>query len=127
MINWLFECLCKFYLAVPCRTFCALHYPVFGVSFNLENPGFSSTPSGDQPELPGPLMPLLQSSSGSLPSTPSSGDSTRCSCPRCHGRMNSFSVDCYSLCCKHRGSDCNTENRCYERLGLVCGGDEVLR
>ena len=87
------------------------------MSFNLENPSFSSTPSSDQLDLPGPIMPLQQSSSRLSPSTPSSGDSTRCSCLRCHGRMSSFTLDRHSLCYKCRGSDCNHENRCDDCLG----------
>ena len=43
------------------------------MSFNLENPCFSVAPDGDPLELPRPVLPSLQSSSGSSPSAPSSG------------------------------------------------------
>ena len=37
---------------------------------------------------------------------PSSGESTRRSCPQCHGRMSSFSLDRHTIFTKCRGSDC---------------------
>ena len=95
-----------------------------GMLFNLENPSYSLTLSGAQTDMPAPVVPLLPPSSESSPSMPSSGDSTCRNCPRCRERMSSFTVDCHCLCCKSRGSNCNTENRCDE-YELVCGGDGV--
>ena len=53
-------------------------------------------------------------SSGS--SAASSGDSTRRSCSRCHGRMSSFSLDQHLCCTKCRGSECDHSSRCDECL-----------
>ena len=83
----------------------------------MENPGFSTAPYGAHLDLPGPALPSQQSSSGLSPSAPSSGDSSRRSCPQCHGRISSLSLDRHSLCCKCRGADCNHENRCDECMG----------
>ena len=47
---------------------------------------------------------------------PSLGESSRWSCPRCHERMSSFSVDRYSICCKCHGNDCTIDCRCDECL-----------
>ena len=58
--------------------------------------------------LNNPSQPL----SGSSSSAPSSGESSRRSCPRCHGRTSSFSVDRHSICTKCRGNDCNLDCRC---------------
>ena len=51
-------------------------------------------------------------SSGS--STSTSGESTRRSCTKCHGRMSSFSLDKHLFCMKCRGSDCSMLSRCDE-------------
>ena len=58
---------------------------------------------------------------------PSSGDSTRRNCPRCHRRMSSFTVDHHSLCFKYKGSDCNTENRCNECLNWVVEMESYIK
>ena len=81
------------------------------VSFNLEHPGFASAP-GVQVRIF--RLCLLPPSAASSPPTPSSGETARRLCPRCHGMMSSVDLDKHSLCCKCRGADCNLENRCDE-------------
>ena len=46
----------------------------------------------------------------------SSGESTRRSCARCHGRMSSFSLDRHLFCIKCRGSECDVNSRCDEHF-----------
>ena len=83
------------------------------MSFSLDNPGFSTTGKDfANASLEHSSQPL----SGSSSSAPSSGESTRRSCPRCHGRMSSFSVDRHSFCTKCRGNECNLHCRCDECL-----------
>ena len=82
------------------------------MSFSLENPGFAT--SGE--DLANVMDPSSQLTSGSSSSVPSSGDSSRRSCPRYHGRMSTFSVDRHSICTKCRGTECNLECRCDECL-----------
>ena len=56
------------------------------MEFSLDNPGFEIDVS-DQVDIH--QSDVLRPSSGSS----SSGESTRRSCARCHGRMSSFSLD----------------------------------
>ena len=75
-----------------------LHFPVLSnfravniecrcdMSFSLGNLGFSTIGEDLDLAMDNPLQPI----SGSVPS---SGESSRRSCSRCHGRMSSFSVD----------------------------------
>ena len=79
----------------------------------LESPGFCVKSRENSMESAAPEG-LSQQSSLTSPSTPSSGDFARRNCPRCHGRMSSFSVDRHSFCSKCCGSDSNIENRCDE-------------
>ena len=51
-------------------------------------------------------------SSGSSSST--SGEATRRSCTKCHGRMSSFSLDKHLFCTKCSGSECSMLSRCDE-------------
>ena len=44
----------------------------------------------------------------------SSGDSTRRSCKKCHGRMSSFSLDKHLFCTKCRGRECSLMSKCDE-------------
>ena len=86
---------------------------IIGVSFSLDDPGFSTTGEDfAHASLNNPSQPL----SGSSSSVPSSGESSRRSCPRCHGRTSSFSVDRHSICTKCRGNDCDLDCRCDECL-----------
>ena len=83
------------------------------MSFSLDNHGFLTTGEDlANTSLEHSSQPL----SGSSSSAPSLGESTRRSCPRCHGRMSSFSVDRHSICTKCRGNECNLDCRCDECL-----------
>ena len=62
-------------------------------------------------------------SSGS--STTSSGESTRRSCSKCHGRMSSFSLDKHLFCMKCRGSECTLDTRCNECISWT--EEEMIR
>ena len=62
-------------------------------------------------------------SSGS--STTSSGESTRRSCSKCHGRMSSISLDKHLLCMKCRGSECTLDTRCNECISWT--EEEMIR
>ena len=77
------------------------------MDISLDNPGFQLDVS-DQGEIHQPDVP--QPSSGSS----SSGEATRRSCARCHGRISSFLLDRYLFCIKCRGSDCDVNVRCDE-------------
>ena len=70
------------------------------MAFSVENPGFAMDVS-DQIEIHQSESGVLQASGSS--STPSSGESTRRSCQRCHGRMSSFSLDRHNFCIKCPG------------------------
>ena len=59
------------------------------MSFSLDNPGFLTVGEDMDLVMNNPSQPI----SGSSSSAPSSGEPSRRSCPRCHGRMCSFSVD----------------------------------
>ena len=80
--------------------------------FSLDSPGFATIGEDLDNTLDNPSQPM----SGSSSSAPSSGESSRQSCPRCHGRMSSFSVDRHSICIKCRGNDCDIDCRCDECL-----------
>ena len=75
------------------------------MSISLDNPGFLLDVS-DQVDVHQPDASAIASGSSS------SGESTRRSCPRCHGRMNSISVDRHVFCVKCRGSECEHNSRC---------------
>ena len=90
------------------------------MSFSLDNPGFSTI---GEDLAHASLVNASQPLSGSSSSVPSSGESTRRSCPRCHGRMSSFSVDRHSICTKCCGNDCNLDCRCDECLS--CSVEEM--
>ena len=77
------------------------------MDISLDNPGFSVETTDAEVHYSDPPK-----SSGS--SSTSSGDSTRRSCKKCHGRMSSFSLDKHLFCIKCRGSDCNLMSRCDE-------------
>ena len=82
------------------------------MSFSLDNPGFSTVGEDLDLAMDNPSQPI----SGSSSSVPSSGEFSRRSCPRCHGRISSFSVDRHSICSKCCGSDCSIDCRCDECL-----------
>ena len=67
------------------------------MEFSLENNGFSMDVS-NQVDIRQPDVSRMPSGSSA-----SSGESTRHSCSRCHGRMSSFSLDRHMFC-KCRGS-----------------------
>ena len=81
------------------------------MSFSLDNPGFSTS---DEDLTNVNMETSSQPSLGSSSSVPASGDSSHRSCPKCHGRMSSFSVDRHSICTKCHGADCNLDSRCDE-------------
>ena len=82
------------------------------MAFSLDNPGFSMDVT-DQVDIHQPDVPSMISSGSSAAS---SGESTRRSCSRCHGRMSSFSLDRHLFCTKRRGSECDHNSRCDECL-----------
>ena len=87
-------------------------YGVFTVScvvemeISLDNLGFQV----DDSEVEIHQVDVPKPSSGSS----SSGEATRRSCAKCHGRMSSFSLDRHLFCTKCRGSECNVNSRCDE-------------
>ena len=81
----------------------------WNMEFSLDNPGFEMDVS-DQVDIH--QADVSRTSSGSS----SSGESTRRSCARCHGRMSSFSLDRHIFCVRCRGSDCDLNTRCDECL-----------
>ena len=68
------------------------------MDISLDNPGFLMDVS-DQVEAHQSDVPLHASGSSS------SGEATRRSCSRCHGRMSSLSLDRHLFCVKCRGAD----------------------
>ena len=76
------------------------------MAFSLDNPGFSVGSREDSVEASASNF-LSQHSSTALPSTPSSGDSARRNCQKCHGRMSSLPLDRHSFCYKCCGAACN--------------------
>ena len=75
------------------------------MSISLDNPGFLLDVSD--------LVDVHQPDASSIASgSSSSGESTRCSCPRCHGRMSSIFLDRHVFCVKCRGSECDHNSRC---------------
>ena len=79
------------------------------MAFSLESPRFSIDVS-DQVDVHQPDTGLLNSSGNSS----TSGDSTRRSCLRCHGRMSSLSLDRHTFCYRCRGAECDFDNKCDE-------------
>ena len=79
------------------------------MDISLENPGFLMDVS-DQVDVHRPDASSVASGSSS------SGESTRRSCPRCHGRMSSISLDRHVFCVKCSGSDCDQYSRCDDCL-----------
>ena len=73
----------------------------------FSNPGFQLDVT-DQVDVHQADVPRPSSESSS------SGEATRRSCARCHGRMSSFSLDRHLFCTKCRGSDCDINSRCDE-------------
>ena len=84
------------------------------MSFSLDKLGFLTVGEDSDLVMDNPSQPI----SGSSSSAPLSGESSRRSrsCPRCHGRMSSFSGDRHSICSKCRGSDCLVDCRCDESM-----------
>ena len=76
------------------------------MEISLDNPGFQV----DVADVEIYQVDVPKSSSGSS----SSGESTRRSCTKCHGRMSSFSLDRHLFCIKCRGSECTVTSRCDE-------------
>ena len=77
------------------------------MDISLDNPGFLMDVS-DQVEVHQSAVPRHASGSSS------SGEATRRSCSRCHGRMSSFSLHRHLLCIKCKGADCDLNTRCDE-------------
>ena len=80
-----------------------------GMDISLDNPGFLMDVS-DQVKVHQSDVPRHASGSSS------SGEATRRSCSRCHGRMSSLSRDRHLFCIKCRGADCDLNIRCDECL-----------
>ena len=76
------------------------------MEISLDNPGFQVDITDAEVHHSDPPK-----SSGS---SSSSGDSTRRSCIKCHGRMSSFSLDKHLFCTKCRGRECSLMSRCDE-------------
>ena len=77
------------------------------MDISLDKPGFGVGTTDAEVHLSDPPR-----SSGSSSTT--SGESTRRSCTKCHGRMSSFSLDKHLFCTKCRGSECSMNTRCNE-------------
>ena len=77
------------------------------MDISLDKPGFGVGTTDAEVHFSDPPR-----SSGSSSTT--SGDSTRRSYTRCHGRMSSFSLDKHLFCTKCRGSECSMNSRCDE-------------
>ena len=77
------------------------------MDISLDKPGFGVGTTDAEVHFSDPPR-----SSGSSSST--SGDSTRRSCTKCHGRMSRFSLDKHLFCSKCRGSECSMNSRCDE-------------
>ena len=77
------------------------------MDISLDKPGFGVVTTDAEVNRSDPPR-----SSGS--STTSSGESTRRSCSKCHGRMSSLSLDKHLFCMKCRGSECTVDTRCNE-------------
>ena len=77
------------------------------MDISLDKPGFGVGTTDAEVHRSDPPR-----SSGS--SSTSSGDSTRRSCTKCHGRMSSLSLDKHLFCMKCRGSECTMNTRCSE-------------
>ena len=81
------------------------------MAFSLENPGFELDVS-DQVDVHQSESGVMQSSGTS--SAAPSGESSRRSCIRCHGRVSSFTLDRHTYCSKCRDSDRDMDNKCDE-------------
>ena len=79
------------------------------MDISLDKPGFGVGTTDAEVHFSDPPR-----SSGSSSTT--SGDSTRQSCTKCHGRMSSFSLDKHLFCTKCRGTECSMNSRCDERM-----------
>ena len=77
------------------------------MEISLDKPGFGVGTTDAEVHFSDPPR-----SSGSSSST--SGEATRRSCTKCHGRMSSFSLDKHLFCTKCRGSECSMNSRCDE-------------
>ena len=88
------------------------------MDISLDKPGFGVMTTDAEVHRSDPPR-----SSGS--STTSSGESTRRSCSKCHGRMSSFSLDKHLFCMKCRGSECTLDTRCNECISWT--EEEMIR
>ena len=77
------------------------------MEISLDKPGFGVGTTDAEVHFSDPPR-----SSGSSSST--SGEATRRSCTKCHGRMSSFSLEKHLFCTKCRGSECSMNSRCDE-------------
>ena len=92
---------------MKCYVFSSVVLTVMSIS--LENPGFILDIS-DQVDVHRPDASSIASGSSS------SGESTLRSCPLCHGRMSSISLDRHVFCVKCRVSNCDHNSRCDDCL-----------
>ena len=88
------------------------------MDISLDKPGFGVVTTDAEVHRSDPPR-----SSGS--STTSSGESTRRSCSKCHGRMSSLSLDKHLFCMKCRGSECTLDTRCNECISWT--KEEMIR
>ena len=88
------------------------------MDISLDKPGFGVVTTDAEVHRSDPPR-----SSGS--SSTSSGESTRQSCSKCHGRMSSLSLDKHLFCMKCRGSECTLDTRCNECISWT--EEEMIR
>ena len=86
------------------------------MNFSLDNPGFFASTELYPSVLQNSAALLPPSAFGSSSSAPSSRDSARRSCPKCHRRMSKALFDCHTVCFKCRGFDCSHDKNCDECL-----------
>ena len=91
------------------------------MSFDLDNPGFSASSPSDTQPVSTPEVSLQPRTA----SSPSSGESTRRICPRCHGRMSSLALDKHTFCFKCCGAECDSQNKCDECMSWSSGEMEA--
>ena len=79
----------------------------FIMEISLDKPGFGVGTTDAEVHFSDPSRSSRSSSS-------TSGEATRRSCTKCHGRMSSFSLDKHLFCTICRGSECCMNSRCDE-------------
>ena len=88
------------------------------MDISLDRPGFGVVTTDAEVHRSDPPR-------SSRSSTTSSGEATRRSCSKCHGRMSSLSLDQHLFCMKSRGSECTLDTRCNECISWT--EEEMIR